>query len=427
MIKKLAMMCVCVFAFSLVQAEVLVKTTETTIGGHFKYLFNDSIGGTRTYRTTAAGDNVSATSGGISGAYVNWIVLFFNQKINDWLSAEFSPALETTSGATPKYGTNLGTVIKPKSTASNALGLNNDDFTVAKINAQLPDDYSLSIGQMYSKFTWDYGNQLAWEDQIHISKFSCTAAGLHNTGFELQKSYDIFGLPVPFTFEVGNGNGQLYAPDKNQNLSFMVRAEPELFGIKWGLGYYNSRQPDSTTDLSSNQPDTRYSLGAEYASGPIYMRSEIIRTFLEKGRNVQDASMTTNYYTAAATKYADLVSKGGYNFVTHYAVAPGIRLEAAYYLYYTNEGVKYSGSGSSALAGPVVFNPNDAMERDEDFYYGIIFNVADGASILVTYECGNWTRQDNQTPTQRSSETTKIYPYENLSFNRFLIGTRITF
>ncbi len=80
MIKKLAMMCVCVFAFSLVQAEVFVKTTETTIGGHFKYLFNDSIGGTRTYRTTAAGDNISATSGGIAGAYVNWIVLFFNQK-----------------------------------------------------------------------------------------------------------------------------------------------------------------------------------------------------------------------------------------------------------------------------------------------------------------------------------------------------------
>ena len=421
MIKKLAMMCVCVFAFSLVQAEVLVKTTETTLGGHFKYLLNDSVGGTRTVRD-ANGVETSYKTGGSAGSYVNWIALFFNQKINDWLSVEFTPALESTSGATPKYGTNIGTVMKQKDNGPTGLRFANDDFSVAKINVQLPDDYSLAMGQLYSKFTWDYGNQLSWEDQVHISKFSCSAAAIHNTGFELQKSYDVFGLPVPFTFEIGNGNGQLYKPDSNQKMSFMVRAEPELFGVKWGLGYYNSSQTDSPTDQSSGQPDTRYSFGAEYANGPLYMRSEVVRTYLEKGRNVQDASMTTNYSTAAATKYADLVTKGGYNFVTHYALTPGIRLEAAYYVYYSNEGVK-----GSSLTSPLVFNPSDAMERNEDYYYGIIFNVADGASILVTYEFGNWTRQDNQIPSQRASETTKVFPYENLSFNRFLIGTRLTF
>ncbi len=413
MIKKFVILSMCLFVFSFVyaQSDETTSETPTRVGGHFKFLYNDSISGKRTTHLQG-GAYDSSTTGGTVGAYPNWIVLFFSHKINDWLAVEFSPSIEAASKATPAYGTNIGEGITRNQRASYSLANYKPDYSPARILVQLPDDYSLVLGNLYGKISWEYGDMLSWEDQLHLSKFSCSAAEIHDNGIEVQKTYEINGITVPFTFQVGNGSNS-YTPDADQQFCWLTRIEPELFGLKWELSYFNSSVVNPL-DSKSN-PDIRYGLGVQYAHGPLSIRSEFMQMNQADGRNIQNPEASKAAATALAGRLGtDNLNKGGFNVVSRYILNPLITLTAAYYEYYSNGGLKNN----------LVFNKDDALEKNRDVYLGIVFNIADGATILVNYDMGYWTRKDNAVPATISGTG---FAYEKLEFNRLSIGTRITF
>ncbi|MEK6556895.1 MAG: hypothetical protein AABZ14_01150, partial [Candidatus Margulisiibacteriota bacterium] len=159
--------------------------------------------------------------------------------------------------------------------------------------------------------------------------------------------------------------------------------------------------------------DFRYATGIQYSNGPWYVRSEYTQTRQSSERYLIAPGSTTTNTTLATISDRDDKTYGGYYSVLKYQVSDWLKLEAMYYVYLAN-----FMSSSTAFSA-------DALEKDEDIYLGAIFTVADGASILVTYQFGNWTRTDSGVSSAVSAYS--IYPYENLNYNRFLIGTRFTF
>ncbi|MEK6556896.1 MAG: hypothetical protein AABZ14_01155 [Candidatus Margulisiibacteriota bacterium] len=380
-----------------------VSSYETTLGGCMRFLPYDSSSGTRLLRT-AAGTETTSTTGGYIGAAVDYIMLSYAHPFSETVSIQLDQTYTSDTRSTPRFGSDINA---QRNTSASLF--NGQNWENAKIIYRLPGGCLLSTGIMRLKLTWDYGDFLSWKDSIMETKFSSLADNaVSDSGLELKKSFEVSGIKLPATVQIVNGASNHL--DTNQNIGWLVKLEPEAMGVKWGMTYFNNRRSNGVDD------DIRYSLGAEVTHGPIYFRSECLASFQANGRSIQQTASVTskNAYTSAKTSSTDLARTTGYNAVLKYSLSDQLNLIANYACVWINN-----------INGGYAFNADDARETYIDFACSLQYYLDRNIMIMCTLENSNYTRNDSLLPTNIKDGGT--YAYENLAFNRLILGTRISF
>jgi hypothetical protein len=321
------------------------------------------------------------------GMYPSWLILFINHKVNEWITLEFSPMIQNTTGATPALGTNVGA---GKAIAASPFALQKGEFPVAKAVIRLPNQYELTLGQFYQRLTWAYGDSASWEEHLMCPReLYRSSQQQHDSGAQLYKEFDVNGYILPVTMALTSGAG--FGPDNNQSMAFMVKLEPEYEGIRFNTAYmYN---PLAAGD------DVKYALGSQGTFGPWYFRTEYHNYAAARGRTVYTPSTNT-------TAFLDTRKANGYNFTLKYQLLDNFSLNTSFYYFETN--------------GSKVNDADNYKEIYNDLYYGLIYTIADGAEFMVTYETGDYSKNS---PLVRAIDVST----ESLKFNRLEVGTRITF
>ena len=391
MIKKILLSMVMVLLAGVVFAG---SEGTTTFGGQMRFIPYDLSTGTHTY-TNTSGTAVSSTTARDVGMALDYVVLSIHHTFSDTFAVEFDPTYQAFTGAYSVFGKDIGAQQNIKATLFDIQNWDN-----AKMIFQLKDGYQLSAGIMRNKLTWDYGDHLSWTDSLVETKFSVSSDAVWlDSGLELKKTYDIAQTQVPMTFMLLNGGSNLV--DNNQNLAWLVKAEPVLYGVKWEASYFSNMQSNGASS------DIRYAVGAEYENGPWYLRSEYIQSTQQGARILKNASN--------AIGGADDKTQNGYNAVARYLVSPQLKLSAIYATY-TNNSNSY---GSIAIA-------TDAKETYRDFALSAIYTIASDFDINLTYQLSNYARTDSGVANAQNVNG-GLNASETLDFTRIILGTRLLF
>ncbi len=280
----------CIYLFLVFSMVVCGKVR---IGGHAAVTIFDASAGISTIKKPANKDYlvVQDTSSDYSGFKFLKLVMFIRAGLSEKLFVDIRPVLHVngldgTTGATPRFNNKIG------DQRAKTAALELDGFTRAVVKAVLPSTTEISIGYLHPKFTWEYGSELFWEDEMNGSVFAINPwlGEMSDVGLEIIHYFDIgeaFTLPT-YLYVM---NGSLYE-ENNLSPFTMLHVEPEIYPVKFhltgGIGVWDKKQENLVC---------RSSAGIQFALGKFLFRSEFAMGIWKKHiLNSTDDALTHGAY-----------------------------------------------------------------------------------------------------------------------------------
>ncbi|MFC1691895.1 hypothetical protein ACFL1R_00125 [Candidatus Latescibacterota bacterium] len=306
-------------------------------------------------------------------------IIYISSEISDRISVELQPMFNAKTGATPRFGTDLG------NTKGSNISPKFDEFRRAVFTVMMPYDIEMSIGILKPQFTWDYGAELFWEEETNGGKFSINnfLGAMHETGIELYKPLELPFLSLPtyiYLLNGGKGGQKNLYNDNNNSPTAMIHVEPEIGAFRFQGSLARGKWDD---DGKYNM--TRYSAGAGYVWGNFAARAEVA------GGNWENS--------IAASTLEDATPFGYYaKLLWDFSWWGKAMLHYDYALHNFN--------------GFITTNPGE--EEYVTISPGLIINIASGSMIQIQYDIADWRQWG------ASGD-------ETLKFNRLTAGWRSTF
>lgn len=340
---------------------------ETTVGGHIRMTLLDMASGESTINDTVYSDNSS------SGMAFTELILYFSHDLSDYVSIDVQPSWSASTSASPSFGKKIGEQLKSGRDVTEGF----HGWVKAVITAALPNGYEVSAGIVKPRFTWDYGAELFWEENISGSKWSCNGnlGTMHDTGFEIYKAFEFDNFSLPTYLYLLNGGSEF--GDNNKNIMVMLHAEPEFGALKF-LGSVASGKYDDDDELSV----FRYAAGVAFTAGAFNIRSEVAGSTWEDKNTLADGSLEDD-------------KPFGYYVYANYALKSWAKVQLRYDFADNN--------GSDSEVGEETYT---------SIKPGLQLLIADGATILINYDIANRIRERDGT---------------KLEYGRLIVGMRITF
>jgi hypothetical protein len=353
----------------LIICHISAVSAQTTIGAHVKLTMYD-------YKD---GESNGVKGHENSGMALNEMILYFSSEISDNISVEMQPMFDIVTGATPRFGNKIG-----KNTYSN-VSPGFREFRKVVLSVVLPYELEMAIGIVKPRFTWDYGTELFWEEQINGGKFSCNnfLGAMHETGIEIYKPIELPMLSLPtyvYLLNGGPGGSKNLFNDNNNSPTMMIHVEPELGGFRFQGSLASGKWDD---DGKYNM--TRYSAGVAYEWFNVSARAELAGGTWESSipASVLEDATPFGYYGKILYSFSEWGK-----FMLHYDYA------------------KHNFNGFvTSLPGE---------EEYTTISPGLIFSVASGSMIQVAYDIADWKKWGKDGD-------------DELKFNRLTVGWRSTF
>jgi hypothetical protein len=319
-----------------------------TVGADIKfYLFDQTQG------TVDGVDQSNDMSAGISSA-----IIYISKDISDNVSVELQPEILVSAAATARLG---GEITRETDAEIET------EFLRANITWLVGDGFEIKAGVVKPLFTWDYGYELFWHEEYHGSFVSANPwlGAWHDSGVEVYKNFDFESVSLPVYLYVLNGPSGVEV-DNNEGYSILVHVAPEL--LNGQLKFLGSLGTGKWDD--DNKKDfIRYALGASYQTGPVAVRGEYM------GGKWEDEFFVTDAVTG------DIKPKGYYIKVL-YDFLPRFRALAGY------NHLKHDFTG-------FFFTDTMAEETYDGYVLGVNFALADGTTVMLTYNHLEGDRSDD--------------------------------
>lgn len=373
------------FVLPSIAAEGMVN-----IGAHMKGpMLTDNVSG------KAMVNGVKTDGSYAAGTYftTHAFIMYVSKDITDNVSVHAAPDFGNGgAGATPSLGKKMGEGLK---TTSGSIALKFNELTV-KYN--LPDyGVQLKAGYMILPFDQDYGKELFWGEQWAGGKFTL-AQSWHDAGLEIYKPFELGAVSLPAWVAIVNGNKSADR-DNNNSRAVMFHVEPQFAGIKTFGSYGTGKWGDSvalssgtlindpTLDSLKSKTFYRWVAGAEYSYKRLKFRGEF------GGSRYNDNLKLTN---GIRKNYDD----SGFYGKLFYTVVPEKLTALVHYDNYTKD---------VASANLII------KEKYDTTYFGLNYDLAPAATLMIGYTNGNWRNTD--IPTKK----------DYVKFQRFQTGVRVTF
>lgn len=347
---------------------------ETTVGGHIRMTLLDM----------ASGESSGNKDSSYMGMGFTEMILYFSHDLSDYVSIDLQPSWSASTGASPSFGKDIG----EQKTDPGDIHESFHGWIKAVITAALPNGYEVSAGIVKPRFTWEYGAELFWEDEISGSKWSCNnyLGAMHDTGFEVYKAFEIGDMSLPTYFYLLNGGHEFN--DNNKTPMLMLHAEPEFGALKFLVSVATGKYDD---DDEKNV--FRYAAGIDYTRGAFNIRAEYAGGTWEDSI-VEDDSL--GVYDDA-TPY-------GYYVKAFYRVAPWVKFNLHYYLVDNNyTGFHYTSLGSETYTSIIP---------------GIQLYLSESTIVTMNYDMAVRERKDRFGIPGND---------DKLDYNRLIVGMRVTF
>ena len=350
---------------------------ETNVGGHVKLTVFD--------RPT--GEHNGESTSNYVGLTLNGLYLFINKEISEKVSVDLQPHWSASTGATPSFGNDIA-----KKTPAGDIEPHFHGFVKAQVNVLLPNDFELGVGIVKPRFSWDYGAELFWEDQINASKFTANnyLGAVHDSGIELYRNFEIGDISLPTYVYLLNGGYQF--GDNNNQPGFLATIEPEFGALKFkaslSLGKYDE-------DAEKNY--MKYLVGAAYDAGAFSARAEYA------AGKWSESIVATKTDEGVPLTFKDATPMGYYAKI-FYRFADWGRV-MLHYDYVDNN---YSGFFYTALGS----------EKFTNIIPGLQLYVSGSSIIQVQYDIADWEQTEKfGIPGQK----------DTIKYNRLTVGWRTTF
>lgn len=259
-----------IFLCSLIICTVNGSEQNVSVGGHAGITIVDGA-----YGTSSDGFGSKDTSSDFTGFRFLKFILFFRYAFNEKLSVDIRPQIETrgvdgTTGATPKFGKNIGDQRARK------VNVNFNNFTRAVATYVLPSATEVSVGYLNTRFTWEYGGELFWEDEMNGSPFACNhwLADFTDAGIEIIHYFDIGNITIPLYAYILNGSGM---EEINRTPVGMLSAETQV-----GICKFHLAAAGGTWDDEDQYAMVRGSAGMSLQLKKMILRTEGAIGYYEK-------------------------------------------------------------------------------------------------------------------------------------------------
>lgn len=337
---------------------------DTTIGGHINLTLYD-------YKD---GESDGRKGYEYTGMGLREFILYLSSEVSDKISVDIQPVFNTETGATPRFGKDLGETKKSAGTIDPKFA----GWRKAVVTILLPREYELSAGMVKPRFTWEYGAELFWEDEHIGGKFAINdyLGAMHETGIELYKPFELGAVSLPSYLYVLNGGSNEYA-DNNNGPLVMLHAEPETGALKFQGSFAAGKHDDK-----NKHTVYRYSAGVAWEGSAFSARAEYAGGTWEKSiEGVKDA-VANGYYAKVFYRFTPWGRA-----MLHYDFAD------------------------------MNFNDMNYTKRGGEEYTtitpGIKINVAPSSALQIQCDIADWKRVDGSG--------------RKLKFTRFAAGWRVTF
>lgn len=353
----------------------------TSVGGDLKfYLYDESAGEVEIADMEMRDDTVEQSnniSAGLSSA-----IITLHRDLSDDVSVELEPEIMVHAGATPRLGDEITRATEAEIEI---------EFLRANVTWRLPSGFELKAGYLKPLFTWDYGYELFWNEQYNASVVSANPwlGAWHDGGVELYKTLETDEFSVPVYLYVLNGPGQ-GETDNNEGKSVMVHVAPEfLMGRLKVLGSYGMGKWDNGNEYNM----TRYAAGVNVNVAGFMVRGEYIGGTWEKAFHDRD------------------IEPMGYYVKAFYRIMPDLRAFAGW------SHLEHDFSG-------FFFAAADMEEVYDQYIFGADYFLADGVSVMLTYEM---TEADRTEPDDSTGGIPSYAEPAKLDYHRINLGARVTF
>jgi len=347
---------------------------KTEVGGHVKLVLYDDVFGQRT--GTAVAEPVHKHHE-YSGFAFRELILYVSSELSDRVSVDMQPQFDASSGATPKFGKDVGAQKIPAGDITPEFG----GWVKAVVTVALPHGYEFSAGIVKPRFTWEYGAELFWEDEFNGSKFAANnfLGAMHDTGIELYKSFEWGNNSIPAYLYVLNGGTEF--SDNNRGPTVMLHAEPEFGPLRFLGSFVTGRYDDNY------QKDMmRWAAGFATEWRTLSFRTEYAGGLWKDELGFQDK------------KVFDAEPKGFY-------------AKASYrFLPWAKATVNYNVADHN-FSG-FFFTASSVGEKYTTITPSLQIYAAESSVIQVQYDIADWKKGDGS---------------EKLVFNRLTVGWRTTF
>jgi hypothetical protein len=361
---------------------------QTKVGGQLKLTLFDY----------ADGKHNNFSSSGYTGFQFTEADFYISQQINDKVSVDIEPAFEATTLPTPNFKTvigpftvtngNIGSPVTiPGSAATTASNPTMSwEFRRAQVKVDLPQGYEVSCGIVKPRFSWEYGAELFYQDEIVGSRSANndSLGAMRDSGIEVYKAFELGGVSLPSYLYALNGlpsgfQGAVYG-DNNRNPFLMAHVEPEIGPLKLlaSVGY-------GTYDNLDTKAVNRWAAGADYTYQKWNLRTECFA-----GSWQQQVSIPQQIDGLPLGYYAKLF----------YRVNPWLRAMLHYDI------VDQNFIGTTLAPG---------RETYQTITPGLQLFLADSAQLILQYDIADWR------------QTNAVGDVDTLEFNRLVLGWRIVF
>ena len=358
---------VCAVSFFIIGYGSVTNAQGTTIGGHVKLTMYD-------YKD---GKSDGAKGHEYAGMALSEMIIYFSSELSDKISIDFQPMFNTRTGATPRFGNKIG-----DNKYSNVEPIFNE-WRKAIISVLLPYELEMAVGIVKPRFTWDYGTELFWEEEINGGKFSCNdfLGAMHEAGIELYKPFEFSGISLPAYLYVLNGGGTNLFNDNNNTPTVMIHAEPEIGAIRFQGSLARGKWDDA-----GKYNMTRYSAGIAYQWENFSARAEVAGG---------------NWENSISAKKLEDATPFGYYAKMLYRITPWARAMLHYdYAKHNFNGFVSTSPGEEEY---VTITP------------GLQIIVAPSSMIQIQYDIADWKKWKTDDENHK------------LEFGRLTVGWRSTF
>jgi hypothetical protein len=346
-----------------------LQAAKTQLGGHVKMVLYDDVFG---QRTGTAVPNPVPEHHEYTGFILREMILYVSSELNDRVSVDLQPVFEASSGATPKFGKDIGA----QKTAASAINPEFGGWVKAIVKMALPRGYEVSAGIVKPRFTWDYGAELFWEDAINGNKFTANTSlgAMHDAGIEVYKNFEVGNYSIP-TYAYALNGGYEFS-DNNRGVGGMIHVEPEFGPVRFLGSFYTGRY-----DVAYSKTATRWAAGFATEWRNLAFRTEYAGGLWED-------------YPQSKDIIIDRKPKGFYANAS-YRFVPWARAT-----------LDYSVADQNWSTGSAVGEKFITLTPSLQVY------ASESAIIIVQYDIADWSRLSGS---------------EKLEFNRATLGMRVTF
>ncbi len=306
--------------------------SKVSIGGHTKITLLDGSAGVSTI-----GYGKDDTASDFAGLKFLEFIPFFKVNISDRLSLDVRPdmiinGIDGTTGATPTFGKAIGAQ-RAKTTE---LQFSANGFNRALVHGVLPGSSELSIGLLNTKFTWDYGSELFWEDEMNGSQFSCNPmmSDITGMGIDFEKYMEIGDATLPLYVAVLASESMT---EFNYNPTAIIGLSPQIGKVKFHVavnaGLWGSDVNAISDVKKAKHGQGRATIGVAYNHGIFGFRAEgIIGMIKHRISNSNSDAIPHGAYAKIFLKpwkRVHLCLDGNYvyyNFINQYNPQPGSEL-----------------------------------------------------------------------------------------------------